>query len=118
MLRLVPLCFVLACTHPQAPVAPQPPAPAVEQSAPKEPEPPPRNFVCERLHVEGNTKATCEPERTEPGIHTARITIDGQTVSCGLPENALSVACAPLFYSVQQPTEKKPETKPEKKKAK
>ena len=79
-----------------------------------------RNFVCERLHAE-NEKAPCEPEYTDVGelhTHTARITIQGQTVACAINAQQVSVVCGPLFY-VAPPSKPaddaalKPEAKPD-----
>lgn len=118
MLRFSLIISLVACTHPQAPVAPQQPAPLAKLPAPTvapdtgntlclgghcE-----RNFVCERLAEEGNTKARCVPEQSDVGehhAHSARITIDGQTIICAVNDTALSVVCAPMFYQPQQATE-------------
>jgi hypothetical protein len=73
----------------------------------------PRNFVCERLALE-NPKVPCEPELTDEGelhMHRARITIDGQTVVCGLPSNAISVGCGPMFVPAPAQPEVKKQTK-------
>lgn len=108
MLRLSLLVSLLVgCTHPAAPLAPHPqPAQPVAKSEPAKPEPAPRNFVCERVSAEGNPKAICTPEVTTQDLHRARVTIDGQTISCVLPAGANEAVCGHLFYQPPPPEEK------------
>lgn len=84
------LPLLIACNSSQA----TPPAP-----------PPPRNFVCERLAVV-NEKATCKPELSGVGdlsTHTARVTIDKDTLACALNAGQVSMVCAPLIYQAPKP---------------
>lgn len=77
---------------------------ASAQSAP-EPRPAPRNFVCERIALK-NPTAKCESEYVDAGehhLHTARVTIGADTVSCGINDTQLAVVCDGLFVAVKQP---------------
>lgn len=109
MLRLFPIALIIslaliACTHPQQATIPALPAPAKVEAPKAAPPPAERNFVCERVAEEGNPKAKCTPEETGPELHRARVTIDGQTISCVLPAGANEAVCGHLFYQPEQKT--------------
>lgn len=63
----------------------------------------PRNFVCERVSI-ANPKATCVPELNDNDTHSARVTVEGDTVSCTLkPMTSLAVVCGGMFVAPQPP---------------
>jgi hypothetical protein len=67
---------------------------------------PARNLVCERWATL-NPKATCVAEMSGYGdlnTHTARVTIEKDTVACALNAGQVSLVCASLVY--QAPAEK------------
>jgi hypothetical protein len=64
---------------------------------------PMRNLVCERFAIL-NPDAKCIPEMSDVGevhVHTARVTIDKDTMSCGLNAGQLAMVCGPLAVAPQ-----------------
>lgn len=103
-MRLLILAFILsACAHTTPPPAvPQVAAPASAKPVAKPTPAPPRNFVCETFAAL-NPSAVCVPERTEPHIHSARVTLDTQLIRCAITDTMTSIVCSEPIVVQMQP---------------